>query len=330
MAFDPTKPAKAQTYGDALLSTQTNLGALNDAQNAHMADELAHNLTPLRQSRTDFIAHAVDTEAHGLTTQKARITALESETIASRGSMPSVASRLSVGLLASGAVRLASIANKWITPGDVPAFVNTTTFTVTGDRRGVFIAGANLRFTVAGQLVYAPVTSSSFASGVTTVLLDPAYPVLTSGLSGTLDLALIAFDNNIASALATTNASLTLLTTQMNNLMVEQIEDWLPGKPAASAVIKRFISARPFSIPISAAGSQCKAVTAATASTTFSMAKNGVTFGTIVFAAAGTVASFTVAASTTFAAGDMLAITGPATQDATLADIVFFIKGILQ
>lgn len=92
------------------------------------------------------------------------------------------------------------------------------------------------------------------------------------------------------------------------------------GKPDASSVFARFVAVRSFTLPASLAGSQGKAGVAATGSTTLTVSKNGGAIGTIVFAAAGTVPTYTGTA-TTFAIGDMFTITAPATPDATLADI---------
>lgn len=98
------------------------------------------------------------------------------------------------------------------------------------------------------------------------------------------------------------------------------------GKPATSE--KLIVFAFPYSATLaaSAAGSQCVAQTAATAQTDFTLKKNGSSIGTIRFAAAGTVASYVSISSTTFAAGDVLTIEAPASQDATLADIGFSLK----
>jgi len=67
---------------------------------------------------------------------------------------------------------------------------------------------------------------------------------------------------------------------------------------------------------------------AATASATFTMLKNGISFGTINFAAAANTATFTVAADTTFDVGDRLTITAPSPADATLADVFMTLRAL--
>lgn len=99
------------------------------------------------------------------------------------------------------------------------------------------------------------------------------------------------------------------------------------GKPSSSQVIFRAKAGRPFTIPTGT--HQAVAGTAATASTTFSLQKNGTQFGTMAFAAAGTVPTFTVTA-TSFAAGDVFTIVAPATADSTLADLAYSILGAVQ
>lgn len=100
-----------------------------------------------------------------------------------------------------------------------------------------------------------------------------------------------------------------------------------PGKPAASAIVMRVPVGRAFTFPADMASSKGLAVAGATASATFSLKKNGTQFATMVFAAGAATATFTASPATSFAVGDILEISAPATQDATLADVGFYLKG---
>lgn len=75
------------------------------------------------------------------------------------------------------------------------------------------------------------------------------------------------------------------------------------------------------------AGSHAKAQVAATAETVFSLRKNGAEFGTLTFAISGDTGVF-AGDETTFTAGDVLSIIGPATPDDTLAAIAIAIKAV--
>lgn len=105
----------------------------------------------------------------------------------------------------------------------------------------------------------------------------------------------------------------------------------IPDKPAASqtvllAPVPDGITA---TLPASLTGSKGRAKTAATAQTDFDIQKNGVSVGTMRFAASGTTATFIMASQTTLdgSAGDYLEIIAPATADSTLAKIGFSLKG---
>jgi hypothetical protein len=106
------------------------------------------------------------------------------------------------------------------------------------------------------------------------------------------------------------------------------VTGFFPGKPTASAVVHRTVFTRAATFADDFAGSLCSAGTSATASTTFTIKKNGSNIGTIVFAAAGTAGVFlTTGAGTTIVSGDVLEISGPASADATLANIAFNLLG---
>lgn len=102
---------------------------------------------------------------------------------------------------------------------------------------------------------------------------------------------------------------------------------YLSGKPAEAEILYRHIAARNFIILVNMAGSVAKADVAATAETVISCKKNGTQFGTITFAAASSVGTFAAASQTVFAAGDVLSLHAPATQDATLRDLMLTLTG---
>lgn len=99
------------------------------------------------------------------------------------------------------------------------------------------------------------------------------------------------------------------------------------GVPANSQIILRVPMIRAVTFDVNMLLSRGAASIAATASTTFDIAKNGVNFGTMVFAIAGTTASFVAATPPAFAVGDVLSVTAPASADATLAGVGFILAG---
>jgi hypothetical protein len=96
-----------------------------------------------------------------------------------------------------------------------------------------------------------------------------------------------------------------------------------------SEVLLRFVAPRAVNFPANFSTSYATAAVAATASTVFTLAKNGASIGTVTFAAAGTSGTWASSggAAQALAAGDVLTLTGPATADTTLADIGFTIAG---
>jgi hypothetical protein len=102
---------------------------------------------------------------------------------------------------------------------------------------------------------------------------------------------------------------------------------WVAGKPTASERILRFIATRSVTFPASLTGSYGTSRVASTAQRDFDLQKNGVSAGTVRFAAAGTTASFIAASPIALAAGDLLEVIAPGTQDATLEDIAFTLVG---
>lgn len=232
MTFDVAKPNTSQTIGDVITSTLANLNDLNSRDVAHQADTTAaHGIDTLITSKADYVAHKGNvTDAHGINTIKATADAAQAEVAAARGSQAALDARLSVALQADGGIKLSSIASKWLDNGDVPTFVDSTHFTVPGDRTLVYLAGVILRCTVSASYVYAAIASRSFGAGVTTVTLDPLYPVLTSGLSK-IEIALIAWDNAVAAAVTENAADIVTLQGDMTAISTMGS---MAGDPTAS------------------------------------------------------------------------------------------------
>lgn len=99
------------------------------------------------------------------------------------------------------------------------------------------------------------------------------------------------------------------------------------GVPTAAAVGLRFPAVRAFTLASS--GQKGTAGTAATAQSDFLVKVNGTLKATLRFAAAGTTCTVVGGTAATIAAGDVITIEGPASPDATLADIGFTLTGTL-
>lgn len=102
---------------------------------------------------------------------------------------------------------------------------------------------------------------------------------------------------------------------------------YIRGKPVAGQTVWRQDFDRTVRIPAALAGSAGGAATASTGATpAFSLKKNGSEFGTITYNASAT-PTFAAASSTDLTTSDVFTIVAPGSQDATLADVDFLIKG---
>ena len=98
------------------------------------------------------------------------------------------------------------------------------------------------------------------------------------------------------------------------------------GIPQNGAPVTRYTFGESVTLAAGLTGSVCTADTAATLSTNFNIAKNGTTIGTMNFGASSTSATFAMASSHSFIAGDVLTIT-PTRTDATLANLSGYLDG---
>lgn len=95
---------------------------------------------------------------------------------------------------------------------------------------------------------------------------------------------------------------------------------FIPGLPDAGATVYKTVFTET-TILKTTTPTELHADVAATGVSVFTIARNGVSVGTITVAASGTVGSVTVGSDVTFNAGDRMTVIAPGSQDATLADI---------
>lgn len=100
------------------------------------------------------------------------------------------------------------------------------------------------------------------------------------------------------------------------------------GTIKANAVVYRYLAPRTVHIAANAPGSLAKCAVAATATTTLTVSVNDVAVGSISFAPGNLLATISFT-QTTLTPGDVLSVTGPATADATLANLVWTFVGTL-
>jgi hypothetical protein len=94
--------------------------------------------------------------------------------------------------------------------------------------------------------------------------------------------------------------------------------EWLDPSPIdPSMIIARVDFAINVTFPAGLGGSVGKLKVAATSTMVFDIQKNGVSFGSVTFAAGGTIASFSASAPASFASTDILELVAPAISDPT-------------
>jgi hypothetical protein len=118
-------------------------------------------------------------------------------------------------------------------------------------------------------------------------------------------------------------AALATLVSEINALFFAyDFPIFYPGIPGNSQLLYRGKVARAFTFAANFSGSYFTATANATGSTVFDVQKNAVSIGTVTIGAGGVTPTFATDGGTSksFAAGDILAIYGPASADATLAN----------
>lgn len=96
--------------------------------------------------------------------------------------------------------------------------------------------------------------------------------------------------------------------------------------PTASEVLLVHVVTDAFTVPIGLSGTRVSVGTNPAASFILSVRKNGVEFGTVTISTGG-VATLAAASATSFAAGDLLSVLGPAVADTTIANVAVTLRG---
>ena len=105
--------------------------------------------------------------------------------------------------------------------------------------------------------------------------------------------------------------------------------NFIAGLPGAGDLVQIIPFARSVKLVAGLPNSWGKADTAATATATFSLRKNGVEVGTFAWAASATTPTFSLASDVTYVGGvDYLSVLAPNPQDASLAGVSYSLAGV--
>lgn len=240
-------------------------------------------------------------------------------------------------VIANGTLNLTASATNYIQADSATGAitVNTTGFTAGKVPLYQVVAGTasvtsytdNRAFTLGGA------ADAALAAHIAAT--DPHPQYLTQSEGGALYDALGAAASAVSAHVAASDPHTQYLTQTRGDARYLQtvpaqpydLTAFYPGTAAASVLVSRIPFARAVAFPAGLTGSVAKAKTAATAQTDFDVQKNGVSVGTIRFAASASSASFIAASAFSLAAGDVLSIIAPAVADTTLADIGFVLTG---
>jgi len=189
-------------------------------------------------------------------------------------------------------------------------------------RRAVRVQVSNL--TAASKTLTLPALKK-----LSVITSDAANTQSLSVVRGSTTLTLAPGSSLIVHTDGTTNGLVTLGSAAPASAKPYDVATYCGGLPGAGEVILRFNYVRAITLPAGLSGSRITAAVAATATTDFTLSKNGSSFATLRFAAAGTVATIVgMASDVAFAVNDQLTLTAPGVQDATLADIAFTFAGV--
>lgn len=127
-----------------------------------------------------------------------------------------------------------------------------------------------------------------------------------------------------------TNDKITTLESKVNTVIPYDLSGGVLGQFPGYAVIYIHEVVRSFTLPVNLVGSRCLSRNGvASISGTFTIKKNNVVVGTMIFGAGASVATFSLPSGKTFASGDYITVHTPA-GDTALTDVAFTLAGTLN
>jgi len=195
---------------------------------------------------------------------------------------------------------------------------------------GALTANITVTFPTQGQWTLYNATSGAFTitvsngTGANIVVTQGAtIEVISNSTAGMLSSSSMALTAT-AGTNTTQTATTAFVATAITAAKYYDVTGGAAGNITSNQVLTLHIAARTLSFPASFTGSQGYAVTAPTASSTFTVAVNGTTVGTIVFAAGSHTSTFTTSSGAfTVTPGQYMTVTAPASVDTTLATVAF-------
>ncbi len=237
-----------------------------------------------------------------------------------------MSSNLNVPQLAQGQARPDVTANNATAALDAAV---TETFTCDGTAANVTVTAAQyqnaIRFFVTGLSASARNITLPAVKRLVYVDVDSANTHIGTLVVGSTSIVLVNGNKYLVWTDGTTNG-LTATSLGSDSTLPFDMGLFVPGTLIDAQLVLRFNVDRPFTLPVSLTGSIFSAGTASTGTVHFTVKQNGSSIGTITFTASAT-GTPTFAAAVTFAVSDVITITGPATHDATLADVGLNFKG---
>ena len=210
---------------------------------------------------------------------------------------------------------LAYVDGEWISFAAVSALPNNQ-FNLSYLRRGAY--GTTIGAHATGAAFAFLGSVSALAPGIFTYTVPPTPDIIGS----TLSFKFTAFNLFGMNEQALSSVPAYSYTYQGLGLSpgTKQIGISYEPVPSTNQIIFQQTMGTTARFPTNLAGSFATLATAATAITVYALKKNGTGFGTITFAASGTVGAFS-ATATSFASGDILTLVAPASPDATAAGL---------